>query len=128
MAPSHDHDHAPRIVHALLALAVLVVGTACGSPVDQGSPVVGCPAALIRGTLELLGSDLGLMDSQQRHLVVDWPDGYVTRDIDGQPSLVDPAGRLVARAGDAVEITGGEIRVGEWYACGHPIVRPIAAP
>lgn len=104
------------------------MGVACGDARVPETTAVACPASLIRGTLEVLGTDIGLFDSDNRHLIVDWPDGYTTRVVAGQPSLVDPAGGVVARAGDSVEIPGGEVRVGEWYACGQPIVRPIVAP
>ena len=113
---------------ALVALAFTFVGAACSPDTNQETAAVACPTALIRGTLEVLGTDIGLFDIADRHLMVDWPDGYTTRDVGGQPSLVDPAGGVVARAGDSVEIPGGELRVGEWHACGDPIVRRIVLP
>ena len=112
----------------LLALAFTFVGAGCSPDTDQKTATVACPTALMRGTLEVLGADIGLFAVDNRHLIVNWPDGYTTRDVGGQPSLVDPAGVVVARAGDSVEIPGGEIRVGEWHACGDPIVRRIVLP
>jgi hypothetical protein len=117
-----------RDAWAILALAFTLVGAACGPDTDHETAAVACPTALIRGTLEVLGTDIGLFDIDSRHLIVDWPDGYTTHEVGGQPSLVDPVGRVVARAGDSVEIPGGELRVGEWHACGDPIVRRIVLP
>ena len=119
---------ARRVAVPRIAVVVLVVlsGTACGLAPAPPTPAVGCPEALVRGTLEVLGGEIGLFDSTDRHLIVQWPAGYATRDVGGEPSLVDPSGRVVARAGDAVEIPGGEIRVGEWFACGDPLLRIVA--
>ncbi len=113
---------------ALLAIAFTIVGAACGPDTDQQTAAVACPTALIRGTLEVLGTDIGLFDIDSRHLGVEWPDGYTTREVGGRLSVVDPAGGVVARAGDSVEIPGGELRVGEWHACGDPILRRIVLP
>jgi hypothetical protein len=112
----------------LLALAFAIVGAACGPDTGQQTAAVACPTALIRGTLEVLGTDIGLFDTDSRHLLVVWPYGYSTREVDGQLSVVDPAGGVVAGVSDSVEIPGGELRVGEWHACGNPIVRHIVLP
>ena len=112
---------------ALFAFAFILVGAAC-SPDTDHETAVACPTALIRGTLEVLGTDIGLFDSDSRHLLVVWPYGYSTREVDGQLSVVDPAGGVVARVGDSVQIPGSELRVGEWHACGNPIVRRIVLP
>jgi hypothetical protein len=112
----------------LLAFAFTFLGAACGPDTDQQTAAVACPTALIRGTLEVLGTDIGLFGIDSRHLLVEWPYGYTTREVSGQLSLIDPAGGVVARAGDSVEIPGRELRVGEWYACGDPILRRIVLP
>ena len=117
-----------RGASTLLAFAFTFVGAACSPDTDQKTATVACPTAVIRGTLEVLGADIGLFATDSRHLLVIWPFGYSTREVDGQLSVVDPAGGVVARVGDSVEIPGGELRVGEWHACGNPIIRRIVLP
>jgi hypothetical protein len=68
---------------------------------------------------------IGIMDGP-RHVLVSWTGGYRAAEIDGALVVLSPAGAVVARSGDRVEISGGEARPGEWSACGGPLVRVLA--
>jgi hypothetical protein len=68
---------------------------------------------------------IGVMDGS-RHVLVTWNGGYHAAEIDGALVVLSPAGAVVARSGDRVEISGGEVRPGEWFACGGPMVRVLA--
>ena len=92
------------------------------------APPVGCPANVTTGTLEQLGGaddPIGIFDSTNRHLAIEWPAGFATRQAGGRAVVVDPGGRVIAGVGDVVELLGGEVRPGVWLACPLPIRRVI---
>ncbi|MBA2721000.1 MAG: hypothetical protein H0U52_17425 [Chloroflexi bacterium] len=105
---------------AICSLAAVLL-TACGT--DPAGPVAvdSCPANLIEGVLEPLGKpgSIGIMEGS-RHLHVTWVGGYRSAEQNGIAVVLSPAGEVVAQAGDAVRLTGGEIRPGEVVACGPP--------
>lgn len=109
-------------VIARLGLIVAVIGmTAACASAPIPTPVA-CPAALITGVLEPLGppGSIGIA-AGPRHLIVTWVDGYRSAELNGSLVVLSPEGAVVARAGDRVELTGGELRAGEWTACGPPL-------
>jgi hypothetical protein len=112
-----------RVVRRCAVVATLALA-ACGS--DATGTPVGCPTNLIEGVLEPLGmpGSIGIMDGT-RHLVIVWTNGYRSAVVDAGVAVLSPSGEVVARAGDTVEVTGGEVRPGEWLACGPP--RPRAS-
>lgn len=70
-------------------------------------PAQACMAALAAGTLALNPeSGLGL-EAAQKPLPVVWPFGFSARVEQGRAVLVDPFGKVLARAGDEIEIGGG---------------------
>ena len=107
----------------LAAAAILVVAIAAcyARPTDS---LVACPADQIEGVLEPLGmpGSIGIMVGS-RHLLINWANGYRATEVDGAMVVVSPTGAIVARAGDRVQLAGGEIRPGEWFTCGPPIVQ-----
>jgi hypothetical protein len=53
------------------------------------------------------------------HTVVVWPGGYTARrSLLGQIEVVSYTGRIVARTGEQVHISGGYNDQAEWLACG----------
>ena len=104
---------APR---SAVALALMVSAGACGSG-PTGTPVDSCPANEVSGTLETLGQRIGIMTGG-RHLVLTWSGGYRDATVDGERVIVGPTGEVAARVGDEVRLLGGELRVGEFHACG----------
>jgi hypothetical protein len=87
-------------------------------PIGSETPV-GCPAALIEGTLVAdHATGVALDDPAGFVRPVIWPHGYSGRP--GTPvAVVDASGAVVARVGDRVQIGGGEItNDGAWMACG----------
>jgi hypothetical protein len=77
--------------------------------------------ALIEGVLEPLGppGSIGIMDGPN-HLILSWHDGFHPAEVDGALVVVSLDGTVVARAGDRVQVTGGQLKAGEWFACGPP--------
>ena len=111
-------------VASLVAGVALVASIAGCSSVPSAAPV-GCPAALIEGVLEPLGppGSIGIMEGPN-HLILSWHDGFHPATINGTLVVLAPDGTVVAREGDRVQVTGGQLKAGEWFACGAP--RPIA--
>ncbi len=101
---------------ALAALLGVVGGCASAPP---PSIVLGCPLDRITGVLEPLGlpGSMGIFAGGE-HLVLTWGDGTRTVDVAGTLTVVLPDGRVSARVGDRVTLTGGRIRAGEFVACG----------
>ena len=109
----------------LLAAALLAVGFAgslggCSGEATPRSAVPGCPLDQVTGVLEPLGppGSIGIALDDSRHLIVVWGDGHRSVDINGTLSVLSPAGQVVARVGDRVTLTGGQIRPGQFLACG----------
>ena len=101
----------------LLALALLVPGTA---------GCLGCPAALLSGTLADQGGELVVVNPDTPAVHVQWPFGDSVREVDGRLSVVDPLGSVQAAEGDRVRIGGGLGSNGTWMACGS--IERIPAP
>ncbi len=102
---------------AILVLAALLA--ACGTG-PTGTLVDACPANVTTGTLEPLGSDVGYLDGA-RHVEIDWRDGFSFRAVGDRLFVIDPLGRTIAATGDRVELYGGEVRPGVWFACRTPL-------
>ena len=101
-----------------LALAILVVSACTSLGMGPDGPLVGCPQALMEGTLKELAPDtLGLVTDDGTGWSVDWR-SYTVKP--GPPAeLIGEDGGVAARAGDRVAITGGAIGPpGTWTECG----------
>jgi hypothetical protein len=93
----------------LLALALLLPGTA---------GCLGCPAALLSGTLTDQNGELVVVSPDAPAVHVKWPMGLSVREVDGRLSVVDPFGTVQAAEGDQVRIGGGVGSDDTWSACG----------
>lgn len=62
---------------------------------------------LLTGTLYFDGSDCVMLEEPGTPVPI-WPRGFVARDRDGI-ELLDADGKVVARQGDGLDLTGGEI-------------------
>jgi hypothetical protein len=107
-----------------LALGLIL---AVGCAAAPAGTLVGCPMALIEGTL--VGQPpnyLSLVLDDGEAVDVDWSERFAINS--GDPiTLVDPNGLVVARAGDRVTITGGALRgPGTWTECGSVKLTPAA--
>jgi hypothetical protein len=104
----------------------VLVATGCGD--ERPTVTEACAAVAVPGVLEPLGTEgIGIFTAD-RHLEVDWPDGYSALSVGGRLSLVDPGGQVLAGVGDRVELTGREVRPGVLVACGTAILRVVAGP
>jgi hypothetical protein len=124
--------------HRGLALAVLMAISACsplGTAADPAASSgmetvilltgdlepVGCPAALIEGQLvpdASAGSAILVGGNTTR---IRWPSGYSGRRNGAEVEILDQGGRVVARTGTRVRLTGGEMEPRIWLACPDPI-------
>ena len=107
---------------------VLVVASACTIGIEPNGSPVGCPLAVIEGTLVGQGQDsLSLVTDDGEAVEVDWSNAVSIRA--GSPTeLVDANGAVIARAGDRVAISGGILRgQGTWTECGGVHVKPSAS-
>jgi hypothetical protein len=104
-------------VARLLALALLLPGTA---------GCLGCPAALLSGTLADQGGDLVVTSPGVPPVHVEWPFGWRVRDTNGRLELVDLFGSVQAAEGDQVRIGGGFGSDDRWGTCGS--VERVPAP
>jgi hypothetical protein len=107
-----------RTIVPLLALVLLLPGTAAGC--------LGCPAALLSGTLAGQGGELVVVNPDTPAVHVQWPFGSSVREVDGRLSVVDPLGSVQAAEGDQVRIGGGLGSDDTWTACGS--IERIPAP
>jgi hypothetical protein len=108
---------AAGIVIRVLALTLLVPGTgAC----------LGCPAALLSGTLADEGGELVVTSPGAPSVHVDWPMGFSVREVDGRLSVVDLLGNVQATEGDQVRIGGGLGTDDRWGTCGS--IERVPAP
>jgi hypothetical protein len=88
-------------------------------------PLVGCPQALAVGTLKEMPPDRLVLHTDADELVeIRWSADLAVRP--GPPAeLVDSEGRVVARAGDRVSITGGHLDGRTFTECdGVRVVQP----
>lgn len=91
-----------------LAFSVAVTGTGC----------VGCPAALLEGTLTRQDGDLVVSGNGYSERV-DWAASHhQVRDDGGTLVVVDWLGLVKAREGDFVRLGGGVGADGDWGVCG----------
>ena len=96
------------LVALALALSVAVTGVGC----------VGCPAALLEGTLTRQDGDLVVSGNGYSERV-DWAASHHrVRDDGGTLVVVDWLGIVKAREGDFVRLGGGESAPGVWGLCG----------
>ena len=95
----------------VLGLALLLAG--CGTadgPVaihTAAQPILVCELARVSGTLvpdPTFG--LALQNGADRRGAT-WPYGYTARRSSGVVELLDPSGRIIARAGDLIVAAGG---------------------
>jgi hypothetical protein len=103
----------------LLALALLLPGTA---------GCLGCPAALLTGTLANRDDELVVVNPDTPVVHVAWPVGYSVREVDGRLSVVDLLGSVQAAEGDQVRIGGGMGSDDTWSACGSIERAPAPTP
>ena len=118
----------------LLTLVASLTIAACAEP-DIPEPILiqvptqppdpagnnACMAALLTGTLVIDARwGLAVAPADAPVMKVVWPNGYVGRHLDGVTELLDGHGRVVARAGDRVEVGGGIGAADDptWFACG----------
>jgi hypothetical protein len=101
----------------LLALALLLPGTA---------GCLGCPAALLSGTLTDQGCELVVTSPGAPPVHVDWPMGFSVREVDGRLAVVDLLGTVQAAEGDQVRIGGGLGTDDRWGTCGS--IERVPAP
>jgi hypothetical protein len=106
---------------AVLAF-VLATSAGCTSEEPTEPLASACPSDRIEGTLEPLGmpGSIGLAEASS-HSVITWLGGNRTGVVEGALSVIAPDGRVLARVGDPVIVTGGHVRPGEIVACG-PVV------
>ena len=84
----------------------------------------GCPAARLDGTLVADPETGTAVDSRVGRKPVIWPFGFTARAAAGMVEVLDPAGKVVARTGERVGLSGGEITSdGRWSTCGPPLER-----
>jgi len=120
-----------RKILGLLAALVLVLAVAGGATMVLLTVVtggLGCPLALVEGTLVDANGTLAVESDYGDNPVVTvhWPVGYGVSDDAGTLVLT----RLfspVAREGDHVSIGGGSGDDGTFTACGPIAVRPAGA-
>jgi hypothetical protein len=103
----------------LLAMALLLPGTAA---------CLGCPAALLDGTLAARDGELVVVTPDAPPVHLEWPFGYSVREVDGRLSAVDLFGTVKAAEGDMVRVGGGMGADGTWSACGDLEVIPAPSP
>lgn len=107
-----------------LALALLIAIGCASAP--AGTPV-GCPLALVEGTLKGMPPDkLVLHTDTDELLEIRWSADLAVRP-GSPPELIDSAGGVVARAGDRVEIVGASWEAGTWTECGGVRIRARAS-
>jgi hypothetical protein len=106
----------PRFVAGLLVVVALTPATAA---------CTGCPTTLLVGTLAEQGQDLVAIHvggGSPEHLA--WPFGFSVQRRNGVLVVTDLFGAVKARAGDTVELGGGERGDGTWSVCGEINVGP----
>ena len=108
----------------ILMLTIVAFVAACGMPValrTAPAPVDACEDALLAGELVTSAqSGLAIRNAADVTEVL-WPYGYsAAREVDGVV-LRDPAGEVVARVGDRVQMGGGFGAGGVWGACAGSI-------
>jgi hypothetical protein len=105
------------------ALARLVLAAALLGLPGCTTPTLGCPAALLEGTLftDPDGDLLVKHDVDGEIWSVRWPDGYNVRTVNGRVVVTDVFGGVKAGDGDRVGIGGGVASQDEmlWGACGN---------
>lgn len=123
------------LVRLVAALAIATILTGCSAaPTQQGALALatskagmfdmGCPAARLDGTLVAdAGSGTAVLVGDELKPVI-WPFGFTARDDAGVIEVVDASGNVVARTGEVVALSGGEITSdGRWSTCGPPFER-----
>ena len=112
-----------RSVSGVLLAAGLLAG--CSVQLRTASaPVNACDEALLTGRLvPSAASGLAVADPDGKVTEMLWPFGYsARRDVSGI-SMVDDKGRLVAREGEMVHLTGGLGANDVWGACPGSVSR-----
>lgn len=108
------------IAAAALVIAGLVGASGC---------TVGCPAALLEGTLVRQADELVVAPDWGGPLErIDWPFGYSLREDDGVLVVTQQFGGFAAREGDRVRLGGGERATGTWGVCGLAELAPLPEP
>ncbi len=120
----------PPLVGVLTVLLVAACGTGSSarpSAATVAIPTFGplpsgeCPAAQLAG-LRLRGATSAspaawVEDDQGKKLSIIWPNGFSAR-FDPSVSLIGPRGDVVARDGDVLDLTGGQVDPAyDFFAC-----------
>jgi hypothetical protein len=81
-----------------------------------------CPAALLaavtlRGDAAKSGTPIWVEDPSGHAYTIEWPNGYTAR-FDPGLTVLDAKGAVVARAGDVLDLGGGNMSDGyDFFAC-----------
>ena len=112
-----------RSTLGVLLAAVILAGCSVQLRTASG-PANGCDEALLTGRLiTSAASGLAVADPGGKVTEMLWPFGYsARRDVSGV-ALVDDKGRLVAREGEMIHMSGGLGANDVWGACAGSVVR-----
>ena len=120
-----NRGRASRWFMAVVAAALLALATvACNQLVLRTAPAPqeACDAALISGRLvSSRESGLALQVTGEPNFPVTWPFGYRLGGFVGSLELQDETGRILAREGDVIQLSGGTSGDGSFIACAGTI-------
>jgi hypothetical protein len=117
------HRGSALVLLAFVVLACLQPSLADGevrlATSAEGAFDVGCPAALIEGTLwPDDGSGTAIRNASGSTPVI-WPFDYTAREAGGVIEVLDASGDVVARTGEMLSLGGGYITADDrWSTCG----------
>ena len=110
----------PRLIALILATTVVLTGAGC----------MGCPTALLEGTLVADGTGgLAVQAPEGGVIEVHWPDGVGVGTDGDHLALKNPLGFVIAREGEFVSMAGGVPGDSpEFAACGPIAVKASDRP